>query len=104
MVARIDGWLAQASRLRDRVNGCAVKASFHEQSRCDVEQPDVTRLSLFPGGTAPGFDVRKLRHRFLLADDEFFLRCAAFLRGIKHASSPVGLTPDISRLIECILT
>src|SRR3984885_3041480 len=72
MVARIDGWLAHASRLRDRVNGCAVKASFHEQSRCDVEQPHVTRLSIFPSGTAPWIDVRKLRHGFLLADDEFF--------------------------------
>jgi hypothetical protein len=33
---------------------------------------DVTRLSVFPGGTAPGIDVRKLRHGFLLADDELF--------------------------------
>src|ERR1700731_3055208 len=60
VVARIDGWLAHASCLRNRINGCAVKAALHEQPRCDIEQPDVARLSLFPGRAATGPPGRPL--------------------------------------------
>src|SRR5258705_4076974 len=52
VVTRIHGRLAYAGRLRDRVDGCAVKPSLHEEGGCNVEQPRVTPQGLLTGGTA----------------------------------------------------